>query len=89
MLNRVPAAISAILSDERRYAEKMLRDGDLGHAKLIIAAVNAIEAALKESAVEDALWEARRRYRELWSDEDDVGASIFGRVLRLISPRPG
>lgn len=90
MLNR---KIAAILDEERRHAETMARSGDFGRAKLIVAAADMVEAVLRaaerEGAVDrgrlsDALWDARRRYRELWSDEDDVGASVFGRILGLV-----
>jgi len=88
------AAIGKVVRDERDYAAVLLRRGDLGRAKLALAAIGEVEAALAaadrgEAAtyaarLDEDLRERRREFQSLWDDEDGVGGSTFLRVLDLV-----
>lgn len=89
------AAINKVLREERRYATGLSERGDMGRAKLAVAAILEIEAALNAAAPGDVdtyaerldmvLRERQSDYRDLWNDEDGVGGSTFLRVFDLIA----
>jgi len=89
------AGIAGVLREERRYAKKLLERGDLGSAKLALAAIAEIEAGLREAANGDAatyserlgeiLRERRSDYLGLWNDDDGIGTSTFYRVMEMIA----
>lgn len=93
------AAINAILRDEKRYAASLQERGDFGLAKLALAAIGEIKAALNSVAagddesyarrLEDALAERRRDYLSSWDDPDGIGTSTFARVLDTVEGEAG
>ncbi len=92
--SRLNAAINKVLLDEKRYAAGLQERGDFGLAKLALAALAEIKAALKSvepgddesyaRRLEEALAERRAEYLELWDDPDGIGTSTFARVIDLV-----
>jgi hypothetical protein len=88
--------IERILREEKAYAAKLHGNGEFGRAKLALAAIDGIRAALRHAAPETgdgyaerllgALEAERSCYAGLWDDEDGVGTSTFARVIDQVSP---
>ena len=88
------ADLERVLAAEKRYATRLQERGDFGQAKLALAAIDGMKAALEAvtpqaplplaQRLERALAEERAAYSNLWDDEDGIGTSTFSRVQRLI-----
>jgi len=80
------AEIDRVLEDEKAYAARLWDQGDIGRAKLALAAIGEVEAALQANGqgLLDELRQRRSEFQSLWDDEDGVGGATFLRVLDLI-----